>query len=120
MPPNQCRWSSQPINPESMNKTFQDLLTAARTVKNPPAALSAAIEAAEKHFDDPRREQIVEMAQETLGREGAIEFDDDAVVSEGSDNGAYVEGWIWVDFAGTPLDKAKDEQRNEEDSPANG
>jgi len=103
-----------------MNKTFQDLLTAARTVNNPPAALSAAIEAADKHLDDPRREQIVEMARESLGREGAIEFDDDAVVSEGSDNGAYVEGWIWVDFEGTPLDKAKDEQRDEQDPPANG
>jgi len=33
-----------------MNKTFQDLLTAARTVNNPPAALSAAIEAADKHL----------------------------------------------------------------------
>ncbi len=120
MPPTQWRQSSQLINRENMNKTFQDLLTAARVVNNPPAALSAAIVAAEKHLDDPRREQIVEMARESLGREGAIEFDDDAVVSEGSDNGAYVEGWIWVDFEGTPLDKAKDEQRNEEDPPANG
>jgi hypothetical protein len=92
-----------------MNKSFRDLLTAARTVKNPSAALSAAIESAEKHLDDPRREQIVEMAQESLGREGAIEFDDDAVVSEGSDNGAYVEGWIWLSFSGTPLDKERDE-----------
>ena len=92
-----------------MNKSFQDLLTAARTVENPPAALSAAIQAVEKHLDDPRREQIVEIAQESLGREGAIEFDDDAIVSEGSDNGAYVEGWIWLDFSGTPLDKEKEE-----------
>jgi hypothetical protein len=92
-----------------MNKSFQDLLTAARTVQNPPLALREAIEAAEKHLDDPRREQIVEMASETLAREGAIEFDDDAIVSEGSDNGAYVEGWIWLDFSGTPLDKEKEE-----------
>ena len=92
-----------------MNKSFQDLLTAARTVENPPTALRAAIEAAEKHLDDPRREQIVEMAIGTLAREGAIEFDDDAIVSEGSDNGAYVEGWIWLSFSGTPLDKERDE-----------
>jgi hypothetical protein len=78
-------------------------------VKNPPAALSAAIESGVKHLDDPRREQIVEMARESLGREGAIEFDDDAVVSEGSDNGAYVEGWIWLSFSGSPLDKERDE-----------
>ena len=107
MRPEKCLRSSQANNPENMNKSFQDLLTAARTVDNPPAALSAAIKAAEKHLDDPRREQIVEMARESLGREGAIEFDDDAVVSEGSDNGAYVEGWIWVGFEGTPLDKEK-------------
>ena len=49
------------------------------------------------------------MASETLAREGAIEFDDDAIVSEGSDNGDYVEGWIWLDFSGTPLDKEKEE-----------
>ena len=78
-------------------------------MKNPPAALSAAIESAEKHLDDPRREQIVEMAIGTLAREGAIEFDDDAIVSEGSDNGAYGEGWIWLSFSGTPLDKERDE-----------
>lgn len=120
MTPTQRPSSGRPIKPENMNKTFQDLLTAAKTVQNPPALLTAAIEAAEKHLDDPRREQIVEMARESLGREGAIEFDDDAVVSEGSDNGAYVEGWIWVDFEGTPLDKAKDEQRDEQDPPANG
>jgi hypothetical protein len=92
-----------------MNKSFQDLLTAARTVENPPLALREAIEAAEKHLDDPRREQIVEMARESLAREGEIEFDDDAIVSEGSDNGAYVEGWIWLSFEGTPLNKEKEE-----------
>ena len=51
----------------------------------------------------------MEMARESLAREGAIEFDDDAVVSEGSDNGAYVEGWIWLSFEGTPLNKEKEE-----------
>jgi len=91
-----------------MNKSFQDLLTAAKTVENPPTALREVIEAVEKHLDDPRREQILEMARESLGREGAIEFDDDAIASEGSDNGAYVEGWIWLSFSGTPLDKEKE------------
>ena len=91
-----------------MNKSFQDLLTAAKTVENPPTALREAIEAVEKHLDDPRREQILEMARESLGREGAIEFDDDAIASEGSHNGAYVEGWIWLSFSGTTLDKEKE------------
>jgi hypothetical protein len=35
-------------------------------------------------------------ADEQHGREGEIEFDDDADVSIGADDGAYVQGWIWV------------------------
>lgn len=51
-----------------------------------------------------REDQIIALAKEKHEKEGAIEFDEDAVVSEGDDNGAYVTGWIWVDFAGTELD----------------
>ena len=87
---------------EQLQRLTNILDTLAGTVVAHDAQIEKLIEAAEKHLDDPRREQIVEMARESLGREGAIEFDDDAVVSEGSDNGAYVEGWIWVDFEGTP------------------
>lgn len=29
-------------------------------------------------------------------RDGEIEIDDNAAVSIGSDNGAYVQAWIWV------------------------
>ena len=28
--------------------------------------------------------------------EGECEIDDDAVVSRGDDNGAYVQAWVWV------------------------
>lgn len=38
-----------------------------------------------------------------------MEFDSDAKISEGDDNGAYVQAWVWVPFAGTELDKEKDE-----------
>jgi hypothetical protein len=42
--------------------------------------------------------------------EGELEIDDNAVVSYGGDNGAYVQAWLWVDFADTSLDeKAEDE-----------
>lgn len=47
MPRSQCPRSSQPARRKSMNKSFQDLLTAARTVENPPPALRTAIEAVE-------------------------------------------------------------------------
>jgi hypothetical protein len=45
------------------------------------------------------------LARATLAREGELEFDDDAIVSEGNDNGAYLQAWAWVDFGGTTLDK---------------
>ena len=41
----------------------------------------------------------------TLAREGELEFDDDAIASEGDDNGAYLQAWVWVDFGGTNFDK---------------
>lgn len=88
-----------------MSKYFQDLLTAAKAVKMPPPELRKAIEASEKHLNEPRRQKILELARATLAREGELEFDDDAVVSEGNDNGAYVQGWAWLDFSGTNLDK---------------
>ena len=29
-------------------------------------------------------------------RDGEIEIDDDALISRGTDNGAYVQAWVWV------------------------
>lgn len=54
--------------------------------------------------DEPRRQQIVTLAR-SQAIAGEVEFADDAMVSEGDDNGAYVQGWVWVPFARTPLDK---------------
>ena len=59
---------------------------------------------------DERNDRIREMAHDFYHREGEIEIDFNAVVSEGNDNGAYVQAWVWVSFAGTDLDKEKDEQ----------
>jgi hypothetical protein len=88
-----------------MSRHFQDLLTAAKAVKNPTPALRKTIKAAEKHLNDPRRETILELARRTLAREGELEFDDDAIASEGNENGAYLQGWVWMDFSGTELEK---------------
>ena len=88
-----------------MSRYFQDLLAAAKAVKKPSAELRKAIEAAENHLDDPRRQQILELARATLAREGELEFDEGAIVSEADDNGAYLQAWAWVDFGGTTLDK---------------
>ena len=53
-----------------------------------------------------RRKAIIDLAREQLPlREGTVEIDGDALVSEGDENGAYVQTWGWVDFDGTDLDK---------------
>ena len=38
-----------------------------------------------------------EYAQAHLHRDGLLEFDDDAAVSLGSDEGAYIMCWKWID-----------------------
>jgi hypothetical protein len=57
---------------------------------------------------ETRRFGIVELAQQYHQHEGTVEIDDDAQVSEGSDNGCYVAAWVWVDFSGTDFDKEKE------------
>lgn len=52
-----------------------------------------------------RERKIFKMAEKELNSEGELEFDCYCAVSEGDDNGAYVQAWVWIDFAGTPLDK---------------
>lgn len=47
-----------------------------------------------------RAERMREMA-----KDGHLEIDDNAEISMGEDNGAYVQAWVWVDFSGTEFDK---------------
>jgi hypothetical protein len=54
-----------------------------------------------------RKQAIRELAKEKHHREGELEIDDYSMVSEGDDNGAYVQAWVWVSFDGTKLDKEK-------------
>lgn len=61
-----------------------------------------------------RVEKIREMAVDQYHREGELEFDDGAIVSEGDDNGAYVQCWRWVDFTDTELDKDAEEEDPDE------
>lgn len=72
-----------------------------------------------------RDEKIVSVARSmSYVSDGEVEIDDQAegratIVSEGDDNGAYVLGWVWADFAGTELDKDK-EDGDEEDEEEEG
>jgi hypothetical protein len=60
-----------------------------------------------------RREQeeidrgaVVDLARkDPKVHQGELEIDDDAAVSYGGENGAYVQAWLWVGFEGTPLDE---------------
>jgi len=52
------------------------------------------------------RREIVEMARrDNPICDGELEIDDNAVVSHGTDNGAYVQAWVWVSFADSRFDK---------------
>lgn len=53
-----------------------------------------------------RKATIIQIAKDEYHIEGACEVEGDASISEvDNENGAYVQAWVWVDFAGTPLDK---------------
>ena len=85
-------------SPDEQRKEIGDQVVAAAS-----KALQGAIRKQEP--DEKRRKEIVALAQGMFESPEASEIDDDAVVSEGDDNGAYVQSWTWVDFSGTPLDK---------------
>lgn len=55
--------------------------------------------------DEARRAEIITMAKDRHGEEGEVEIDDNAKLSEGDDNGAYVQAWVWVPFEGTKFDR---------------
>lgn len=55
-----------------------------------------------------RHKKIVEMAKAKHHRDGEVEIDGNALLSEGDSNGTYVQAWVWVDFAGTEFDKDKE------------
>ncbi len=57
---------------------------------------------------EERRSEIIDLAREQHGEEGAVEIDDNAQVSDGNDNGCYIQAWVWVDFDGTKFDKVND------------
>lgn len=74
-------------------------------------ALDAAVQvAASDPASEERRQKIVALADAEYGKDGELEFDSNAIVSEGDDNGAYVQAWQWVDFAGTEFDKEKEDE----------
>lgn len=43
------------------------------------------------------RQEYIKQARAEYQSEGKIEIDDNAKLSRGTDNGAYVEAWVWVE-----------------------
>ena len=65
---------------------------------------------------DDRRQEIVELARNEHQKYGEVEIDDNAQLSEGNDNGCYVQAWVWVSFEGTRFDKEKDQTDEQTES----
>lgn len=62
-----------------------------------------------------RLEGIAALAKAQHHSEGSCEIDEHPVISEGDDNGAYVQAWMWVDFADTEYDKEKEKNEDATD-----
>ena len=55
---------------------------------------------------EARRQKIIEIASDAPWvKEGEVEIDENARLSESGDNGCYVAAWTWCDFSDTELDK---------------
>jgi len=59
---------------------------------------------------DARAALIENLARDQHANDEQCVIDPAPVISDGDDNGAYVQAWVWVNFEGTSLDKEKDEQ----------
>jgi hypothetical protein len=88
-----------------MSALLSRLVEVARQIKDPPDALISLISEYDESVSSERRNLIVAYFNEKFARDGENEVDDDALLSEGEDNGAYVETWTWLDFSETPWDK---------------
>lgn len=58
----------------------------------------------ERQTAKARRLAIIKLARDEHGS-NELELDDNAKLSEGDDNGCFVQAWVWVSFADTPYDK---------------
>lgn len=67
----------------------------------------------------PRDKQIQALGNNSraIDNDGRTE-NDNAITSEGEDNGAYLLTWTWVSFEGTDLDKDAEEDEDDEEEAA--
>lgn len=62
--------------------------------------------------------QYRELATEQYHRDGSVEIDFEAVVSNGEDDGAYVAAWVWVYDGDLESEHMSSENGCHEDCPA--
>lgn len=63
----------------------------------PSQKLLDKLTAAENDLTDPRAQAYIKAARENYHADGELEFDDETMVSMGSDEGAYVMAWKWIE-----------------------
>ena len=59
------------------------------------------------------REEWIRIAREKHQSEGTLEIDDNAVISQAEETGAYVQAWVWVDNPNYNPEDEEDEEENE-------
>ena len=70
-----------------------------------PALASIKEKISEAANPSNQERDIFILANIQCQEEGETEFDDNCIISDGDDNGAYVGSFTWIDFSGTDLDK---------------
>jgi hypothetical protein len=97
---------------DSQIATLKKLLPRIKRPGRHKASLRSLIKAlADREAEDknPALQACVAKAKEQYHRDGECEINEDAVVSPGSDPGAYVMAWVWV------YDDEKEEEDDDEE-----
>ena len=79
-------------------KDWSDLFHLTNEAKGLLAAIDEAGVVAPGNLTD---QEYIKAARREHQREGVIEIDDDALISRGDHDGAYVAAWVWVDHKNT-------------------
>lgn len=82
--------------------------------QNLPASVREKLTKPPQEHSD-RVDAIINIACENgVFQDGVVELhtcsEGQPIVSEGEDNGCYVQAWAWVNFEDTPLDKETEEE----------
>jgi len=63
-----------------------------------------------KKYSKKQEDELRKAAKLRLATREELDIDDNAEVHSSSDNGCFVQAWVWFNFAGTKWDKYKKEE----------